>query len=352
MNESSSNSTSKNYVEEHSAEKLQAILDTAVDGVISINHQGKIETFNPGAERIFGYKAIEVRGRNISVLMPSPFREEHNDYLLRYQKTGQAHIIGVGREVKGLRKNGQEFPLDLSVGMFTVDDEQVYVGILRDLTEKKDLQQLVVTQSERQRAELGQDMHDVLAQQLAALTLLTTTLRKQLEKEGRSHVQQCQELLLLSRDAMQEARRLSHGLFPTSLNKMGLIGAFKELVENYERVWNMNIKLDTNVEDLVLKDETSLHLYRIAQEALTNASRHGQASRVDVRLYLLDNTLQLLVEDNGVGIQDTNIKGMGLSIMKYRTGLLGGSLEINSAPGRGCTVCCEILTTDNIKETP
>ena len=325
-------------------------MDTAVDGVVTISHSGLIEMFNPGAERIFGYKAKEVLGKNVSTLMPAPYREEHDEYLDRFQTTGQARIIGIGREVKGLRKNGEEFPLDLSVGSFLVDEEQGYVGILRDLTEKKDLQQLVVTQSERQRAEIGQDMHDVLAQQLAALTLLTTTLRKQLEKEGSSHIEQCQELLQLSRDAMQEARRLSHGLFPTSLKKMGLIGAFKELIENNERVWNMKIKFDTNVEDIVLKDETALHLYRIAQEALTNAFRHGQANRVDLRLYLLDNTLQLLVEDDGRGIHEQNPKGMGLSIMKYRTGLIGGSLEINSAPDRGCTVCCEILTSDNIKE--
>ena len=96
--------------------RLRSIIDSAVDGIIVIDEQGLIESFNPGAERLFGHSQSDVRGRNVSVLMPSPYHEEHDGYLHRYLTTGVARIIGVGREVTGLRRDGTTFPLHLSVG--------------------------------------------------------------------------------------------------------------------------------------------------------------------------------------------------------------------------------------------
>ena len=93
--------------------RIRAILETAVEGIITIDEQGLVESVNPAAERIFGYKASELIGRNVSNLMPSPFREEHDAYLRNYIRSGKARIIGIGREVLGLRKNGTVFPMDL-----------------------------------------------------------------------------------------------------------------------------------------------------------------------------------------------------------------------------------------------
>jgi two-component system, LuxR family, sensor kinase FixL len=113
---------------------LQTILDTAVDGIIVIDATGLIESFNRGAERLFGYPASDVIGRNVSVLMPSPDHERHDDYLARYLSTGEAHIIGLGREVRGRRRDGSAFPLHLSVGEMTIDGKRKFTGMLHDLT--------------------------------------------------------------------------------------------------------------------------------------------------------------------------------------------------------------------------
>jgi PAS domain S-box-containing protein len=119
-----------------SAARWRAIVDSAVDGIIAIDAHGRIEAFNPAAERLFGYAADEVRGRNVDMLMPSPYREEHDTYLSRYLATGRAKIIGSGREVQGRRKDGSTFPLHLSVGEMTIDGERKFTGILHDLTDR------------------------------------------------------------------------------------------------------------------------------------------------------------------------------------------------------------------------
>ena len=113
---------------------LAAIFHSAVDAIVVIDARGLIEAFNPAAERLFGYSEREVVGQNVKMLMPSPFREEHDGYLARYRQTGEARIIGIGREVQGLRRDGTMFPLHLSVGEMSVDGERKYTGILHDLS--------------------------------------------------------------------------------------------------------------------------------------------------------------------------------------------------------------------------
>ena len=103
-----------------SAERLRSIIDSAVDAIIVIDHRGHIESFNPAAERLFGYPTGEVVGRNVSMLMPSPYHEEHDGYLGRYLASGDRKIIGIGREVTGRRRDGSSVPLHLSVGEMTI----------------------------------------------------------------------------------------------------------------------------------------------------------------------------------------------------------------------------------------
>jgi two-component system sensor kinase FixL len=113
--------------------RWRAVVDSAVDGIIVIDAHGHVEAFNQAAERLFGYTPAEVIGHNVDMLMPSPYREEHDTYLARYQATGRAKIIGIGREVQGRRKDGTTFPLHLSVGEMRINGERKFTGILHDL---------------------------------------------------------------------------------------------------------------------------------------------------------------------------------------------------------------------------
>ena len=126
------------------AERLRAVVETAVDGVILIDERGAVQMFNPACERLFGYAADEIIGRNIRTLMPEPYRSEHDDYLRNYRATGEAKIIGAGREVRGLRKDGSTFPMDISIGEAKQDGKSVFVGILHDLTSRKRTEEQLV----------------------------------------------------------------------------------------------------------------------------------------------------------------------------------------------------------------
>jgi PAS domain S-box-containing protein len=169
--------------------RMRAILATAVDGIITIDSRGHIESFNPAAERMFGYPAAEVLGRNVSLLMASPHREEHDEYLRRYLNTGQRRIIGIGREVIAQRRDGSTFPVDLSVSE-VFHDGSLFMGIVRDITDKK-LAEERAMQSQR----------------LAAIGQMVTGLAHE-SRNALQRSQACLELLALELESQPEALAL------------------------------------------------------------------------------------------------------------------------------------------------
>ncbi len=135
-----------------SAERMRAIVETVPDAVITINSKGIIESFNPAAHRMFGYTAAEVIGQNIKIMMPPPYHDEHDGYLRNYMQTGEAKIIGIGREVTALKKDGTEFPIELAVGEFEVGEEKFFAGVIRDVSERKRAEREQLDATERIRA--------------------------------------------------------------------------------------------------------------------------------------------------------------------------------------------------------
>src|SRR5436190_6154210 len=121
--------------------RWRAVVDAAVDGIIVIDSRGRIEAFNAAAEKMFGYAESELIGQNIKVLMPEPYRSQHDGYLDHHLTTGERKIIGIGRAVNGLRRDGQAFPVHLSVGEFEIDGEKHFTGILHDLSRRTELEE-------------------------------------------------------------------------------------------------------------------------------------------------------------------------------------------------------------------
>jgi PAS domain S-box-containing protein len=133
-------------------ERMRSVVNHVVDGIISIDEQGTVTTFNPAAERIFGYAAPEVIGQNVKLLMPHPYHSEHDGYIANYLRTGQAKIIGIGREVVGRRKDGSTFPMELAISMFRIGERRHFTGIVRDITDRKRAEEELRQAEERMRS--------------------------------------------------------------------------------------------------------------------------------------------------------------------------------------------------------
>ena len=150
----------RDSTERHSAERalresagqMRALIETAVDGVILIDGRGTVLMFNPACEKLFGYFADEVVGKNVKMLMPEPYRHEHDGYIANYLDTRKPKIIGIGREVVGLRADGSTFPMDLSVGEAKQEGGSIFVGIIRDITERKSAERALRESAGRMRA--------------------------------------------------------------------------------------------------------------------------------------------------------------------------------------------------------
>ena len=141
--------------------RLRAILETAVEGIITIDERGVVESMNPAAERTFGYQASEVIGRSVNMLMPSPYREEHDHYMRNYLRTGRARIIGIGREVVAQRKDGSIFSIDLSVSEVRLAGRRLFTGFIRDITERKRAEEELATLA-RSLAEKNKELEAVV----------------------------------------------------------------------------------------------------------------------------------------------------------------------------------------------
>ncbi len=159
--------------------RLRAIIDTAVDAIITIDERGLIQSANPATEKMFGYTTTKLIGQNVSTLMPSPYREEHDGYLMRYLQTGEKRIIGIGREVSGRRKDGTVFPVELAVSEMHADGGR-FTGILHDTTRRRELEREILEIAGLEQKRIGQDLHDNVGQELTALGLLTDALLESL----------------------------------------------------------------------------------------------------------------------------------------------------------------------------
>jgi len=331
---------------EESRNWLRAVLDTAVEGIITVNGRGVIESVNAATEKIFGYSAAEMVGQNVGMIMPVPFREEDDQHPARYDQAHQPKIIEIGREVSGRRKDGSVFPLDLAVSEIELAGRRVYVGVARDITERKQAEQAarefggrLLHAQEAERARLARELHDDITQRLARLAIDAGRVESGREVVGRS------ETMRDLRDGLvrlsEDVHSLSYKLHPALLEDLGLADALKAECERFTRDESIPVKLRLGQIPGKIPADTGLCLFRVMQEALRNVARHSRAKAAEVSLRPLDDGLQLAVADTGAGFDPRKHRtrpSLGLASMHERVRLLGGELEIESAPGHGTTV--------------
>jgi len=360
---------------------LRSILETVPDAMVVIDRGGLIHSFSRTAERLFGYAAEEVIGKNVSMLMPQPYRDEHDGYLRRYQETGERRIIGSARIVVGQRENGGTFPLELSVGQIGGDQGSFYIGFIRDLTERQETQQrLQELQAElihmSRFTALG-EMASTLAHELnQPLTAITSYLRG----AGRLIEAGQEDALPMAKDAVERAaqqalragqiiRRLREFVARGEIDRqveslpklieeacaLALVGARQSGVRVSMSLGTVSIKV---LADKIQVQQVLLNLIRNAVEAMQDCPRR----ELDISTHQLDHeTVRIDIADTGPGIAPeiasqlfqpfitTKQSGMGVGLSISRTIVEshGGRIWTEPNPGGGVIFHLTLRTVDS-----
>jgi len=329
--------------------KAENILETTVDGIVTSDEEGRILSFNQAASDIFGYTEEEIVGKKVSILMPEPHASKHNQYMKYYRDTGKPKVIGLRRELTGKRKDGTIFPLELSVSEVKWDDSKLFTAVINDITERRRLEREILRVSEEARKRLGQDLHDGLGQMLTGIGLISQNLARKLKSNAIPGADEIQEISDMIKEADEYAKSLAHGLIHVDVEE-GINQALMQLCKQAQKFFQVNCNFVSDFNSDIYNSMTKTNLYRIAQEAISNAVKHGKAENIEVLLSNENGIVKLEIIDDGVGFSKTTNrnpkKGMGVRIMGYRSNVMSGNLDIEEIDNRTHVICS--IPIDNI----
>lgn len=322
------------------SQALLALIEASPLAIVVLNTEGLVTIWNPASERMFGWKVREVFGEAL------PFIEDDSkDDFSRLMQT-----VALGNSVTDVempRKRRDGSFIDISLSSAPLRDESGRVSaimtIMSDITEQKRLQKEILIISGREQRRIGQDLHDGLGQVLTGVGFMGRALERKLAAKALPEADEAAVITRLVNEAIGQTRSLARGLYPITLESDGIMAAIEELASTTENLLNISCKFTYNKPVLIKDNAMAIHLYRIVQEALNNAIRHGNASHIMISLDVEEDKNILTIRDDGTGIQDELLragKGMGINLMNYRAKIMGASLEVHGNPGHGTTVSC------------
>lgn len=327
-----------------SEKRIRAIVDNAADGIITIDEKGTIRSFNRAAEAIFGYKASEVTGSNIKVLMPPDMRESHDNFIGNYLKTGEKKVIGVNREVYGQHKDGVLRPLSLTVSEIRLDDQYLFTGIVRDITERRKMEEKINTSLEEKDLLLREIHHRVKNNMQIILSLLSGQAREHRYEE-------CIEVFKDSTGRIRSMALIHDQLYRSDdLSKIDIGAYVRSLTKMLFKSYLINpalVSLELDIADISFGIDTSVPFGLLLNELVTNSLKHAfrgnRGGRVSVKLHNLDDeSLELSVSDDGLGIPEEieleTARTMGLNLIQTLTKQLNGKLELDRENGTAFTI--------------
>jgi len=319
---------------EAAAARWQALVANAPDLVLTASLDGTISFMN---RTVADVTEDGVVGSNIFDYVPDRHHETVREMLQEARQTCEAQ--GLELEVDG--PDGEPEWYSIRVGPIKQDSGvAAFTIIVTDVTYQRRMEHDILEVSEQERERIGRDLHDDLGQILTGISLLSKGLQQKLASSSPGEAQEVGRIDEFIKQAISQTRALARGLLPIGLEKHGLQGALEELSTNMDSIYGLHCSFDGVAIDL--ERSHARHVYRITQEAITNALKHGKATRIQVRLTDEDGQRMLLVTDNGSGIPDDVDPGlgMGLRLMKYRASKIGGSLTVRRGRRGGTVVKC------------
>ncbi|KAF0103837.1 MAG: PAS/PAC sensor hybrid histidine kinase [bacterium] len=352
------------------ARHTQAVLDNVLDGIITIDGRGIIASFNLAAERIFGYVVTEVIGHNVSMLMPEPHRGQHDDYLRNYQASGVAKVIGIGREVEGQRKDGSTFPMELAVTAIDRDGQPLYIGIVRDISERKRMERLkrefISTVSHELRTPLTAIRGALGLIAGGALGELPGQVTRMIEIAHRNS----EHLTHLINDLL-DMEKMAAGAMRFDMQAQDLMPLVERAIETYHtygEARRVSFRLSARVELAMVRVDAQRFL-QVMANLLSNAAKFSPVdSQVEIAVTRLDDHVRVSVSDHGPGIpahfrdrifekfsqadasdaRPQGGSGLGLAITRELLERMSGQIGFDSLEGDGTTfhVDLPLLTAD------
>ena len=320
---------------------VSAILDTVGALVVVLDGAGKILRFNPACELTTGYSMEEVQGKCIwDLFLPA----EEKDRFRALFEVLRTDLLPHDYQTSWLTRHGDQRLIAWSSTLLPSNGEaaQYIIATGIDITERKHLEKAILDISAREQRRIGQDLHDGLGQHLTGIAFMAKVHEAKLAEQKRPDTEDAAKIVKLVNEAIHKTRELARGLLPVVSDSHGLMSALQLWAAEIEDLFGVSCRFQCETPVLIHDDTMATHLYHIAQEAVNNAIKHGEPGKVLIQLTAEQGRGTLRIEDDGKGVADNpaNTQGMGLHIMNYRAGMIGGVLEVRPGTTGGIVVTC------------